>query len=82
MRKAARIAAVRFTWSSVLDRALFPLLRELGVPFLERPIPFSARRREEPVVVAPMQPAPAVPEYAIAATRVQVAAVARPVSPA
>jgi hypothetical protein len=80
MRKAARIAAVRFTWSSVLDRALFPVLRELGVPFLERPIPLSARRREEPVPA--LQPAAAVPEYAIATLRPQVSAVARPVGPA
>jgi hypothetical protein len=47
MRKAARTAASRFTWSSVLDRALLPLLRELGVslPAPERPANVPSRRR-------------------------------------
>jgi glycosyltransferase involved in cell wall biosynthesis len=81
MRKAARTAAVRFTWSSVLDRALFPLLRELGVPFLERKTRLSASRREEPKVVPP-QPLNSVPEYALATATAPAVAVARPVAPA
>jgi glycosyltransferase involved in cell wall biosynthesis len=78
MRKAARIAAVRFTWSSVLDRALFPLLRELGVGSLERPLLLPPKRQDEPQLV-PVQPARAVPGYALATAP---AAVARPVTPA
>jgi glycosyltransferase involved in cell wall biosynthesis len=44
MRKAARTAAGRFTWSSVLDRALLPLLRELAVPLPSSPAPASQRK--------------------------------------
>ena len=55
MRKAARTSAARFTWSSVLDRALLPLLDELGVALPEPPIVSKSRLslRRYPVVPAP-----------------------------
>ena len=73
MRKAARSAAVRFTWSSVLDRALLPLLRELGVPSLDRSTVTPPRRREE-TRIAHVQPAQPVPEYLLATAKTQPAA--------
>jgi glycosyltransferase involved in cell wall biosynthesis len=67
MRKAARVSAARFTWSSVLDRALFPLLRELGV-VLPAPTPEVAPQRVRKLSpLSPVLPgSAAVPGYAFA----------------
>jgi glycosyltransferase involved in cell wall biosynthesis len=67
MRRAARVSAGRFTWSSVLNRALLPLLTELGVPSIVSPVlrPGSARSAD----LQPFsRPAP-VPESMLAAAR-------------
>jgi hypothetical protein len=78
MRRAARTAAARFTWSSVLDRVLFPLLRELGVAIR---LPPPALESIEPAPAAmpdPMQAPPPMPEYLLATAGPAVHGVARP----
>jgi glycosyltransferase involved in cell wall biosynthesis len=81
MRKAARTAAGRFTWSSVLDRALLPLLRELGVTLQASPAAGSKRmqEREKPKTAA-TEPAITAPDYLLAAAATR--AVAPPIAPA
>jgi glycosyltransferase involved in cell wall biosynthesis len=86
MRKAARSSAGRFTWSSVLDRALLPLLRELGVA-IPVPITLTSRRRTAAAedesgseTVGPATQA-MTPEY-VFATASAVRAVAPPIAPA
>ena len=81
MRKAARTAAGRFTWSSVLDRALLPLLRELGVTLQASPAAGSKRmqEREKPNTAA-TEPAITAPDYLLAAAATR--AVAPPIAPA
>ena len=73
MRKAAKTAAARFSWPSVLDRALLPLLSEIGV---DLPPPASpAPRPNRPVSAS--QP----PDYLFTAATAS-RAVAPPVAPA
>jgi glycosyltransferase involved in cell wall biosynthesis len=81
MRKAARAAAARFTWSSVLDRALFPLLRELGVK-MPAPLTPAVRKPARALVKAkPPQPAAPSPDIILAAASAA-RAVAPPIAPA
>ena len=70
IRKAARIAAGRFTWSAVLNRTLVPLLREVGAT-----MPVPERRPGAQLNGTPESPLPAtqdatsllVPAYLLAA---------------
>ena len=84
MRKAAKTAAARFTWSSVLDRALLPLLRELNVPvYPALPSATAPKRRTLTVkrVIRTREEVAPAPNYLLAtasASRV----VAPPIAPA
>jgi glycosyltransferase involved in cell wall biosynthesis len=83
MRKAARTAAGRFTWSSVLDRALLPLLRELGVnlPAPERAVATPPRRRntviQTPIAEETATSAETARDLLLAATPANVGVAAR-----
>jgi glycosyltransferase involved in cell wall biosynthesis len=82
MRKAARTAAARFTWSAVLDRSLMPLLRELGaVAPEEAPVP-APRLRAPPAQTTSALPQTfeAVPEYIAATATAPLRGVAPPVA--
>ncbi len=87
MRKAARAAAGHFTWSSVLDRALLPLLAELGVkvPAREK-VAAAPSRRRAPAPQAPdvnQKPeSSAVTQELLLATASSHVGVAPPLSPA
>jgi glycosyltransferase involved in cell wall biosynthesis len=81
MRKAARTAAARFTWSSVLDRTLLPLLRELGV---DLPPPATPAQKPAPATskeASPPASAASPPDYVFAAAAAA-RAVAPPLAPA
>lgn len=83
MRKAARVSAGRFTWSAVLDRALFPLLRQVGVPVrLPEPVaPPPRRRRAAPkIAVAVEEVEAALPAPGFLLTPVAPRTVAPPIA--
>jgi glycosyltransferase involved in cell wall biosynthesis len=80
MRKAAKTAAALFSWSSVLDRALLPLLSEVGVDLPPRSAPESrpARTKEK---ATRSEPVLRPPDYIFSAATAS-RSVAPPVAPA